>query len=46
LPNEGKARFYSITKSGLNQLAKETEDWRSAGDFQERNQFGSARIGT
>jgi PadR family transcriptional regulator PadR len=26
--NNRKARFYSITKSGLNQLAKETEDWQ------------------
>jgi PadR family transcriptional regulator PadR len=26
--NNRKARFYAITKSGLNQLAKETEDWQ------------------
>ena len=26
--NNRKARFYSITKSGRNQLAKETEDWQ------------------
>jgi transcriptional regulator len=26
--NNRKAKFYSITKKGLNQLAKETEDWR------------------
>jgi transcriptional regulator len=25
--NNRKARFYSITKSGLKQLARETEDW-------------------
>ena len=25
--NNRKAKFYSITKSGLKQLAKETEDW-------------------
>lgn len=25
--NNRKARFYSITKSGLRQLARETEDW-------------------
>jgi transcriptional regulator len=25
--NRRKAKFYSITKSGLKQLAKETEDW-------------------
>src|ERR1700757_1771792 len=25
--NHRKAKFYSITKSGLKQLAKETEDW-------------------
>jgi len=25
--NNRKARFYSITKGGLNQLAKETEEW-------------------
>jgi PadR family transcriptional regulator, regulatory protein PadR len=25
--NNRKARFYSITKSGLKQLAKETENW-------------------
>ncbi len=25
--NNRKARFYSITRSGRNQLAKETEDW-------------------
>ena len=25
--NNRKAKFYSITKSGLNQLAKETENW-------------------
>jgi transcriptional regulator len=25
--NKRKARFYSITKGGLKQLAKETEDW-------------------
>ena len=25
--NNRKAKFYSITKSGLRQLAKETEDW-------------------
>jgi transcriptional regulator len=25
--NKRKAKFYSITKSGLKQLAKETEDW-------------------
>ena len=29
--NNRKAKFYSITKSGLKQLAKETEDW--AADF-------------
>jgi PadR family transcriptional regulator PadR len=26
--NNRKAKFYSITKSGLSQLAKETEDWQ------------------
>jgi len=26
--NNRKARFYGITKRGLNQLAKETEDWQ------------------
>jgi PadR family transcriptional regulator, regulatory protein PadR len=26
--NNRKAKFYSITKSGLKQLAKETEDWK------------------
>ena len=26
--NNRKAKFYSITKGGLNQLAKETDDWR------------------
>jgi transcriptional regulator len=25
--NNRKAKFYSITKSGLRQLARETEDW-------------------
>lgn len=25
--NNRKAKFYSITKSGMKQLAKETEDW-------------------
>ena len=25
--NNRKAKFYSITKSGIKQLAKETEDW-------------------
>ena len=25
--NKRKAKFYSITKNGLKQLAKETEDW-------------------
>jgi transcriptional regulator len=25
--NNRKAKFYSITKSGLKQLARETEDW-------------------
>lgn len=26
--NNRKARFYSITKSGMKQLARETEDWQ------------------
>ena len=25
--NNRKAKFYSITRNGLKQLAKETEDW-------------------
>jgi PadR family transcriptional regulator len=34
--NNRKAKFYSITKRGLKQLAKETEDWERISDVIDR----------